>query len=205
MLTRTARCGILVLLLVVNAHFSSAQQDEIVDVIDQAKEAYVERDYQQAASQLQKAWQMVNQLLTEELKTFFPEPTKGWRADSPTSAVTGMTFLVGFNARRSYYRKGGGSSVDIEFISNASKISTYRMWLVNPTLMSQTSARTRISTVAGFRCIEKYDAIDRYAELNFLPGSNLLVTLKGYDMKDTKELQKLADKIDWNGLQQRFP
>ena len=180
-------------------------QDAIVEVIDQAKVLYLQESYLEASEQLTKALELLNDKLIIKLKSTFPDPLGGWRADDAKGSISRMANLTGLNAKRSYFKKGGGPSVDIEMVTNSIKIGNIKMLFSSPSMVKRAGSNLKISTVANRKCLEKYDPIDRYAELIFIPTSTLMITIIGQDMKNTKTIIKYAEKISWNVLEEVFP
>jgi len=179
-------------------------QDEIIDALSEAKSAYLNKEYMEAASKLNTALKRINDLVIVELKSFLPEPFGGWDAHKPEGGASGLALLSELSVKRRYYKRGTGKSIDVEIVSNAAKIPAIRMWFTNPlTLNSQQGMQ--ISEVNDHRCIEKYEKLDRYAELNFIVGSSLLLVIRGFETKNTDDVRQFAERIDLDKLENRFP
>ena len=185
------------ILLFVN---SLRAQDEIAEKIDEAKKLYQEKNYSEAVEYLSRAIESINQELLNQLESIFPEPLRKWTADSPLSRVTKTAYTTSLVSNCKYYKKGGGQSVDIEIQTNAPRIAKIKMIYVNPATVNQLGPGAKISAVIDRRCIERYDPIDKFAELIFTPTSSVLITIRGYEMKNTKVIAQFAKKIDWDAL-----
>ncbi|MBN1353021.1 hypothetical protein JXJ21_26765 [candidate division KSB1 bacterium] len=178
-------------------------QDEIVEIMNEAKSAYQNKEYMEAASNLNEALRQINDLIIAELKSFLPESFDGWNAQKAEGGASGLSLLSELSVKRRYL-KSGGKSVDVEIVSNAAKIPTIRMWFANPASMNAHEG-FEISEINKFRCIERYDKLDRYAELNFIVGSSLLVVIRGFETKNTDDVKKFAEKIDLQKIENKYP
>ncbi len=201
MITRT---GCLIIFFITLSSSLSFSQDNIIEVIDLAKDSYTQESYYDASKQLIKALQLINEKILSEIKASFPKPLNGWRALEAKSLKKEISSVSGLKVKRNYFKKGGGSSVDIEIVTNSMKIANIKMLFSSPSMLKRADSNLKINTIADFKCLEKYDPIDKYAELIFVPNSSLLITIIGQDMKDTKTIIKYAEKIDWEGLEEIF-
>lgn len=179
-------------------------QDEVIEALGEAKSAYLNKEYMEAAAKLNEALNRINELVIAELKSFLPEPFSGWDAHKPEGGASGLALLSELSVKRRYYKRGTGKSIDIEIISNAAKIPTIRMWFANPIMMNSQEGM-QITEVNHHRCIEKYEELNRYAEINFIVGSSLLVVIRGFETKNTDDVRKFAERIDLEKLENRFP
>ena len=203
MASRTVFITIFLVLLTVTTIVSA--QVQIIDTINQAKEFVNRNDLQEAAQSLSKALEMINKKLLVYLKSSFPEPLKGWRADDPTGTISTSSSITSLKSKKIYYKKGGGSSVDISIETNSSKIGNIKNIMTSPSALNQAGNNLELVTIADKRCIKRFDIIDRYAELIFVPTSSVLIKIIGQDVKDLKIVTKYAEKINWNELELKFP
>lgn len=201
-MTRTA---LMVICCFIFSFNSILAQDEIVETIDQAKELYLQQSFQEAAEQLTKALRLLNDKLLDKLKSAFPTPLGGWRANDAEGSVTQSSSFIGLLAKRSYFKEGGGSSVDIKLETNSIRIGNIKMLISSPAMLKRAGDNLAIGDVADRKCLERFDRIDRYAEITIVPTSTLMVTIIGQDMKDTQTVKKYAEKIDWDYLEANFP
>ena len=201
-MTRTASIVLSFLFLITVPLFS---QNEIIDIIDIAKESVLQHSYQEASDQLSKALELLNEKLIFELSAAFPEPLKGWRADDVKNSKSNISNVTSLTVKRSYFKEGGGPSVDMEIVTNSMRIGSIKMLFSSPSMVKRAGNNLKISSVADRKCIERYDPIDRYAELTFVPTSTLLITIIGHDMKNIKTVTKYAERIDWDRLEEKFP
>jgi len=181
-----------------------AQEDEILESINLAKMAYTNAEYREAVSQLNTAVNKINQKIVDELKSFLPEPFGGWDADKPEGGGSGLALLSQLSVKRRYYKRGTGKSIDVEIISNAPKIPNVRMWLSNPRLMNAEEGMA-VDEINRVRCITRYEALNRYAEINILAGSAFLVIVRGFEAKNLDDVKKIAEKIKIEELEKKFP
>jgi hypothetical protein len=180
-------------------------QDPIVETIEQAKTFYLEKSYQEAAAQLSRALELINNKLIEDLKSATPQSLSGWRADDASSSISFVSEQAVLTVKRSYFKEGGGPSVDIELVVNSIKIGNIKMMFSSPATLNRAGEGLKINTIANQRCIERFDPVDRYAEFIFVPTAKLLVTITGQEMKNTDLITKFAEKVNWETLITNFP
>jgi len=180
-------------------------QNEIIETIDGAKQLYLQKNFSESANYLSRALELINEEILKQLKSIFPEPLNNWRGNQPSSRVTKTAYTTSLVSKCKYYKKGGGQSVDIEIQTNAPGIANIKMVFVNPSRLNQMGTGVKISTVDDRRCIERYDPIDKFAELIFVPSSSVLINIRGFEMKNTKVIAKYAEKIKWDLLEEIFP
>ena len=179
-------------------------QDEITETIEQAKQLYLQNDLSETATQLSRALELVNSELLIRLESIFPEPLKNWRMNTPTSRINKTAYTSGLISTCKYFKKGGGSSLDIRVETNTPRIANIKRAFVNPAMIKQLGSNAKISTVDDRRCIECYDPIDNFAELIFVANSSILITIRGHDVKNTKIAAKYAKNIEWDSLEEIF-
>lgn len=193
--------GAVVVMLTVMPVFG---QSEISDTIEEAKQFYIQKNLLESVTQLTRALELVNQELLGQIETIFPEPIKGWRADTPNSRIKKGAYTTGLVSTCKYFKNGGGPSVSIEVETNTPRIPNLKRIFVNPSMLEQMGGQAKISTVADRRCIERFDQIDSFAELIIIPSSTLLISVRGQDMKNTKTVMEFTEKIKWDSLEEIF-
>ncbi len=180
-------------------------QDEIIETIDQAKQLYLEKNFSESVNYLGHALELINNELLTRVESVFPEPFKGWRVDPPFSRTTETAYTTSLVSKCKYYKEGGGQSVEIEIQTNAPRIANIKMAFMNPLVVKQLGNGAKISTVNDRSCIERYDLIDKFAELIFVPLSSVMITIRGYEMKNINVVAKYAERIKWDLLGEIFP
>ena len=182
-----------------------SSQDGIIETIDQAKQFYLEKNLSETIDYLNQAVELINKEILTQVESVFPEPLKKWRTEAPFSRATKTAYTSSLVSNRKYYKEGGGQSVEIEIQTNAPRIANIKMAFVNPLVVKQLGDGAKISTVNDRRCIERYDPIDKFAELVFVPTSSVLITIRGYEMKNIDVVAKYAAKLKWDLLGEIFP
>lgn len=199
------RCWIWIFILSISMlSVARAQENEVVEVMNEAKDAYKLKDYREASNQLTKALRMVNEQFVQELMRYLPEPFDGWEADRPEGVTPGLTISTELSVKRRYFKRGTGKSIELDIISNATKIPTLRSWIINPDIL-KTQPGIEIVELKDMRCIAKFDAVDKYAEINLIIGSSILVIIRGFEAKDLNDVKKFAEKIKVNEIENKFP
>jgi len=179
-------------------------QDEASKAITQAQKAYQQKDYMEAITRLQIALQEIERLVIEQLEEFLPESPPGWKAEKTKGgSAQGMGIFAATVVSRRYSREKGDQSIEVQIAINSPLVATFRAWLANPLIMSMMEG-SRVTTLGDYKCIEKVDQEAETAELNVLPGSAMLVTIRGENMRDPKILYEFARRIRLAELEKRF-
>ncbi|MBN2010999.1 hypothetical protein JW960_16745 [candidate division KSB1 bacterium] len=201
MAVRIFSCVILIVMLLKSTGFSQ----EPADLLQQAQEYLNRSEYSMVVELLTKALGQIESLLLEEMKTCFPDAPKGWRTDAVNGNIVSTGKGNGIVATRTYYREGGGSSIDIKVETNALRTGNIRAMIMSPSKLQRVDAAMTLATVASRRCLERYDAVDRYGELIFVPTSSVIITFKAFDSKNNDMLHQIAEAMDWSRIEIRFP
>ncbi len=181
-----------------------AQENEVIEVMKEAQDAYKLKDYREASNQLIKALRLVNEQFVQELMRYLPEPFDGWEADRPEGVTPGLTISTELSVKRRYFKRGTGKSIELDIISNAVKIPTLRSWIINPDVL-KTQPGIEIIELNDMACIAKFDSVDKYAELNFIVGSSILIVIRGFEAKNLDDVKKFGEKIKVNEIENKFP
>lgn len=199
-----SRAGTITVLILLSASLGFGQQD-VIRAIEEAKGFYLAKQIAQAANALSTALDLVNKEIIAQVESVFPEPLKEWRRDLPLSRITPTAYTTSVVSKCRYFKHGGGQSVEIEIQTNAPRIANIRMAFANPAMVKQLGDGARIVTVSDYSAIERYDGVDRFAELMLVPTPSVLITVRGYEMKDAQVVAKFAEKFNWKLIEQLFP
>lgn len=180
-------------------------QQQVIEIIDEAKTHYIQKNLNESVDCLSQALELINNELLTQLESIFPEPLRNWRIDPPSSHITKTAYTTSLLSKCKYFKQGGGQSLEIEIQTNAPRIANIKMAFVNPLMIKQLGDGAKISTVNDRSCIERYDPIDKFAELIFVPTSSVMITLRGFEMKNISVVAEYAEKLKWDLLAEIFP
>jgi hypothetical protein len=180
-------------------------QDEITEAMDAAKQFYAQKNIAESIQALNRALELLQSAMLQQLELLFPKPLDNWRGEAPTSRVNKTAYATGLLANCKYFKKGGGPSVEIEIQTHAPRIANIKMAFMNPSLLNQMGGGAKIITIADQRCIERYEPVDKFAELIFVPAASVLILVRGYEMNDASVVSQFAERIDWDQLAALFP
>ena len=170
--------------------------DGIEDDIKQGLSLYQKGQYSQAVQSLNDAAAQIQQKQTERLKAIFPEPLPGWTAKEASSDFATMAMMGGgITANRRYSEEKTGQTVTIDIVTNAPMLQGILMYINNPYLASQTGVKPiKIKGHPGIKNVKD-------GEISLVVQNQMLVQVKGNNLKDDKVLQFYADKIDYVALE----
>lgn len=199
-IARVVLIGNLIFLLTI-----ASAQEKVPDIVHRALISYQGKNYLQAVRQLNEAILLIQQDLQQKMNRCFPEELKDWRSDESELQSSSIGIATDIAIRKSYFKKGGGKSVDIKIELSPTKVANIRMMFVNPSQVKRAGNTMKLDQVADQKCLSSHDRIDRYARLIFIPSSSVKVTIIGYDMNDLKTVTRFAGKMDWSYIQRTFP
>jgi hypothetical protein len=98
--------------------------DEFTDVIEDALEAYRAGDITAAREELDFAMKLLNELKSQSLTGYLPEPLPGWTREEADArgAGLGMAMLGGGTAAAATYRRGS-EEMTITLVANSPMVS----------------------------------------------------------------------------------
>ncbi len=95
----------------------SVYADEVLDSINEAADAYNEKEYQEAIESLEYARQLIQQMNSEGMAGFLPEALAGWKAKS--ASTQNMGIMGGSAGVQKEYTKSGGGQVTINIMGES--------------------------------------------------------------------------------------
>ena len=176
-----------------------AAADEILNAMNEAIEAYKEKEYGEAAESLDYAKQLIQQLRTERIMKFLPEALPGW--ESKTAQTQSMGMLGGMaGVQKEYFKPGTGDQsrkrITINIMAE-SPMMQGMMTMFNP--MYASAQGGKLQKIKRNKAIVKYDPDNRSGEANVLVEKEYIVSIKGNSV-DQKDLMDYAEAVDYKGL-----
>ncbi len=190
-----------ILILVLAAFLCSglAHADDVLEAIQEATEAYREKAYTEAVESLEYAKQLIQQLTSEALKNFLPEPLEGWKAKEAKSQNMG---IMGGSAgiEQEYWKAGDGNqrrSRVIMTIMGESPMMQGMMHMFNPAIAG--ASGKKLQKIKRNKAVLEYSSDNRDGELMINVDKKYLVLVKGSNV-DKEDLMNYAKAIDYKGL-----
>ena len=173
--------------------------DEILEAMNEAIEAYKEKEYGEAAESLDYAKQLIQQLRSESIMKFLPEALPGW--ESKTAQTQSMGMLGGMSGvQKEYWKPGTGEQgrkrITINIMAE-SPVMQGMMAMFNP--MYAGAQGGKLQKIKRNKAIVKYDPDSRSGETNVLVEKSYIVSIKGNSV-DQKDLTDYAEAVDYKGL-----
>ena len=188
-----------VLLIVVSWGSIPACADEILDSINEAIEAYNEKEYAEAAESLDYAKQLIQQLRSENIMKFLPEALPGW--ESKTAQTQSMGMMGGMSGVEKKYSKPGTGNqgrknITINIMAD-SPMMQGMMAMFNPAYAGAQGGK--LQKIKRNKAMVKYDPDSRRGEANVMVDKSYIVSIKGNSI-DKEDLMNYAEAIDYKGL-----
>ena len=188
-----------VLLIFVSWGPIPACADEILEAMNEAIEAYKEKEYAEAAESLDYARQLIQQLRSENIMKFLPEAMPGWESKSAKTQSTGM--MGGMSGvQREYFKPGTGDQgrkrITINIMAD-SPMMQGMMAMFNP--MYAGAQGGKLQKIKRNKAIVKYDPDRKNGEVNVLVDKRYIVAIKGNSV-DKEDLMEYANAVDYKGL-----
>ncbi len=173
--------------------------DEILEAMNEAIEAYKEKEYAEAAESLDYAKQLIQQLRSENIMKFLPEALPGWESKTAQTQSTGM--LGGMSGvQREYFKSATGNQgrkrITINIMAD-SPMMQGMMAMFNPAYAGAQGGK--LQKIKRNKAIVKYDPDNRRGEVNLLVDKRYIVSVKGNSV-DKKDLMDYAKAVDYKGL-----
>lgn len=195
---RNLKIVILILAAVLFLGFQPAYSDDIVEAINEAVDAYNEKEYQEAIESLDYAKQLIQQMRSEGLMKYLPEALPGWESKSPKTQNMGM--LGGMAGVSKEYLKTGQRRKRVTIsIFGQSPIMQGMMAMFNP--MYAGSSGGKLQKIKRNKAIVKYNPDSNSGEISVLVKKKFIVTIKGSSV-EKMELMDYAKTIDYKGLKE---
>lgn len=195
---RNLKIVILILAAVLFLGFQPAYSDDIVEAINEAVDAYNEKEYQEAIESLDYAKQLIQQMRSEGLMKYLPEALPGWESKSPKTQNMGM--LGGMAGVSKEYLKTGQRRKRVTIsIFGQSPIMQGMMTMFNP--MYAGSSGGKLQKIKRNKAIVKYKPDSNSGEISVLVKKKFIVTIKGSSV-EKMELMDYAKTIDYKGLKE---
>jgi hypothetical protein len=170
--------------------------DEVLDSINEATEAYNEKEYQEAIESLEYARQLIQQMSSDNMIGFLPEPLSGWEAK--TASTQNMGIMGGSAGVEREYTKSGGGRVTISIMGD-SPLFQGMMAVFNPALAG--AGGGKLQKIKRNKAIVKYDSDGQGGEIMINVDKRYLVMVEG-DSVALDELMAYAEAVDYKGLKQ---
>jgi hypothetical protein len=169
-----------------------AEEDDIVNSINEGMEFYKNGEFAEATSSLNYAVQLIQQKKGESLSNLLPEPLEGWEAEEAQSQAAGAAmFGGGVTAERNYSKADGRLSIQI--VTDSPMLQGVMMMFSNP--MFATADGSKMVRVGRQKAIVKYSAAEEAGDLKMVVGNRFLVTVEGSGISHD-ELVAYAKAID---------
>jgi hypothetical protein len=188
-----------VFLMVVSWVATPVWADEILEAMNEAIEAYKEKEYAEASESLEYAKQLIQQLRSEGIMKFLPEALPGW--ESKTAQTQNMGMMGGMSGvQKEYWKAGTGNQgrkrVTIDIMAE-SPILQGMMAMFNP--MYAGAQGGKLQKIKRHKAVVKYDPDARSGEANVLVDKRYIVSIKG-DSVDESDVLDYANAVDYKGL-----
>ena len=188
-----------VLLIVVSWGAIPVYADEILEAMNEAIEAYKEKEYGEAAESLDYAKQLIQQLRSENIMKLLPEPLPGW--ESKTAQTQSMGMMGGMSGVEKKYSKPGTGNqgrknITINIMAD-SPMMQGMMAMFNPAYAGAQGGK--LQKIKRNKAMVKYDPDSRRGEANVMVDKSYIVSIKGNSI-DKEDLMNYAEAIDYKGL-----
>jgi hypothetical protein len=195
MLTKTA--GACVLLVFAASGAARAEDDDVVNSINEGMEFYQKGDYAEATTSLNYAVQLIQQKKGASLEALLPGPLDGWTAQPAESQSTGAAAMFGgdVSAERRYSKDAGQLLVRI--VTDSPLLQSIMMMFSNP--MFVTAGGGTMERIGKQKAVVKYDPASRSGDLQIVVNNRFLVTVEGNGV-NRDDLLAYARAVDLNKL-----
>ncbi len=169
--------------------------DEIEEQIKLGVQAYQDKDYKGAISELNYAIAQIREKLNAEQAVLLPEPPPGWTAEEVKN-ISGAMAMMGGGTQLSREYKKNRQKVEITLTANSPMVSGMMAMLANPMLFSSNSDLKpyRFKRMKGTKKITR-----REVEVNLAVTSQILLNIDGRDT-DLETLEAFLKNMDFKAI-----
>lgn len=178
--------SILTLILAVTV----VQADDVMDWVNDGIEAYKNKDYSEAVSNLEYAAQLIRQMKGEEMTVALPDALNGWKKVNSESGAAGAAMFGGATSASARYEKGD-ASCDINITTDNPMLSGILMMFSNPMLIS--SSGQKLIKINGEKASLDFD--DDSGEITMVVDKKVLVQISGSDITE-EDLRAYAEAVN---------
>lgn len=172
--------------------------DDVTDAIEQALQAYNDKDYSLAVGQLDTASQLIRQARADALAELLPDAPSGWTAEEPESSAQSMGAYSMVTAQRQY-RKGDETSVRIEIQTDSPFLQQVMAFINTPMMAASSGAKLQI--INKQKALVQYDAANKSGNIQIVVGGVTLVKIEGNEVSEA-DLKAFVGVLDFAKLAQ---
>jgi hypothetical protein len=172
--------------------------DEIIEQMNEAMKAYQDKDYKGAMDELKFITALLQKLSAAENQKLLPKPLEGWKKQESRNGSQGGISMLGRGgtSMQATYKKDR-ESVEIKIRANSPMIAMMSMAITNPALMASDPRLTPFRYKRN-KGVKKKEG--NVTEITLLISGQILVQVKGRNLKDDTVLEQYLDKIDFKEL-----
>lgn len=165
-----------------------ADADDITEALTAAIAAYEQGEVQDALDEIAYATQLLNEMKTQGLEQFLPEPLDGWTREIGSDAGQAMGFMGGGIAAEADYT-GPGGRFTITMIADSPLVASMAAVLGNSTVLA---------TMGRIERINRQTFLNADGELQGLIGNRVLLQASGGSVED---MAAHLAQIDFDALE----
>jgi hypothetical protein len=144
--------------------------DEVLDAIEQARNAYRSGDLASAKQSLDVASQLIGQKNADNFAALLPNPLPGWKAErAQTTAVGAVMFGASIASRT--YSNVKGETIEVQITGDSALVMQFATFFTNPQIAG---AIGKLIRVGSQRAIQTADG-----DINIVVANKFLVTVQG--------------------------
>jgi len=170
--------------------------DDVMDWIKDGIEAYENKEYSEAVTNLEYAAQLIRQMKGEEMTAALPEALSGWKKQSSESGAAGAAMFGGATSASARYKKGN-ASCDITITSDNPMLSSILMMFSNPMLIS--SSGQKLIKIGGEKASLDFDGDQ--GEITVVVDKKVLVQISGSDITE-EDLRAYAEAVNYELIEE---
>lgn len=156
--------------MVSSVTFGAAAADDVLDAIEQARQAYRSGDLASAKQSLDVASQLIGQKNADNFAALLPNPLPGWRAErAQTTAISAAVFGASVASRS--YSNDKGETIEVQITGDSALVMQFATFFTNPQIAG---AIGKLIRVGGQRAIQTADG-----DINMVIANKFLVTVQG--------------------------
>jgi hypothetical protein len=195
------RSIILIQIILVGVGLNALAQDKVEENLSAAKNAYQDKNYEDARFALQQTLSELDIIIGKEILKKLPAELEDFSSKPDEDEVMGNAMgLTGLNVNRTYHAKDDAQHyVDLTILNNSPMLAGLTSFLTNPLFMNTADESQKSVKIQSYKAVlqkaESSEDTPPSYDLQ-IPIAQSLMTMNFNGFDDENEVLRLANLID---------
>ena len=197
-------CSILTSIIGLCICLNTWAQDKVEENLSTAKNAYQDKNYEDARFALQQTLAELDIVIGKEILKKLPTELEDFSSNPDEDEVMGNAMgITGLNVNRTYSATGDDQNfVDLTIINNSPMLAGLTSFLTNPLFMNTADESRKSVKIQSYKAVlQKGESSENTPSYDLqIPIAQSLMTMNFNGFDDENEVLRLANLIDIPGI-----